>query len=149
LDADLGTSQIAGTEVERGDAIRASGPAMRSRSLADSFRHAFAGLWYTLRTQRNMRLHLAAALLVGALGLALGLTPVELALLVFAIALVMVAELVNTALEAVVDLAAPYVDPLAGIAKDVSAAAVLLSAVVAVLIGALVLGPHLLALLAG
>ena len=126
---------------------RPRGPAMRSESLAASFRHAFAGLWHALRTQRNVRIHAIAAVVVLGLGLALRLTPLELALLAIAIAIVLVAELLNTAIEATVDLAAPYIDPLARVAKDAAAAAVLLAAVAAVVIGALVLGPHLLTLL--
>lgn len=120
---------------------------MRSESLGASFRHAFRGLWHALRTQRNVRIHAAAAAAVFALALGLGLTPLDVALLTMAVAIVFVAELVNTALEAVVDLSAPYVDPLARVAKDAAAAAVLLAALAAVLVGVLILGPHLLPLL--
>jgi diacylglycerol kinase len=123
-------------------------PPMRSEHLGQSFRHAFRGLWHAFRSQRNVRIHAAAAVLVLGAGILFGATPLELALIVLTIAMVIVAELINSALEAVVDLAAPYIDPLAGIAKDVAAAAVLLTALTAVVVGALILGPRLIALTA-
>ncbi len=114
------------------------------RSLIHSFRDALRGVAHVLRTHRNMRIHLLAALLVAGLGLWLGLTALEWAILALAICLVMAAELANTALELLADVASPDYHPLVGIAKDVSAAAVLLSAAGAVVVGILVLGPRLL-----
>jgi diacylglycerol kinase len=111
------------------------------------FTYAFRGLWHALRTQRNARVHLACACVVTIAGLLLRLSASEFALLYVAIAGVFIAEMFNTVIEICVDLARPEYDPLAGLAKDVAAGAVLLSALLAVVIGALVLGPHLWALL--
>jgi diacylglycerol kinase (ATP) len=108
---------------------------MRSRSLLWSFDYAIQGIVYTLRTQRNMRLHsLAAAIvLVGALILRVG--GLELIALLFAITLVFVAELANTAIEATVDLAVDTFEPMAKTAKDVAAGVVLVASVNAVAVG--------------
>lgn len=112
-----------------------------------SFGYAFHGLWHTLRTQRNMRVHLTLAILVTIAGVLLHVSAVEFAMLYVAIAGVMIAEMFNTVFEICIDLAKPDYHPLAGIAKDVAAGAVLLSAMLAVVIGLFVLGPHLWALL--
>ena len=112
-----------------------------------SFGYAGAGLAYLVRTQPNFRVHLFATVLVIAVAVGFGVTPVEFAALVLAIGLVVVAEAFNTALEAVVDLASPSVHPLARIAKDVAAAGVLMAAGVAAIVGLVVLGPRLIALL--
>jgi diacylglycerol kinase len=111
------------------------------------FGYAFQGLWYTLRTQRNMRVHALAALLVTLAGIVLHISAVEFAMLYVAITGVVIAEMFNTVCELCVDLASPEYHPLARIAKDVAAGAVLLSALLAVVIGLFVLGPHLWALL--
>jgi diacylglycerol kinase len=108
-----------------------------------SFRFAFAGWWYMLRTQRNAWIHAVISTMVFALGLWLGLGRLEWAVLVLTIGLVWMAEFVNTALEAVVDLASPDLHPLARVGKDVAAAAVLVGAATAAVIGLLVLGPPL------
>jgi diacylglycerol kinase len=111
------------------------------RSRLRSFKHAFAGWWFVIRTQRNAWIH--AVVSVGAFVLAfwLRLPPRDWAMIVFAAALVWTAEFVNTALEAVVDLHSPGNHPLAKVGKDVGAAAVLIAALAALLIGLLVLGP--------
>lgn len=113
-----------------------------------SFGFAGAGLAYLLQTQPNFRVHLAATVLVLAAALGLGASAAETGVLLLTIGLVLVAEAINTALEAVVDLACPEIHPLAKTAKDVAAAAVLLAAGVAVAVGLIVLGPRLVALLA-
>lgn len=112
-----------------------------------SFGHAFRGLALLLRTQPNARIHALATILVAALGLWLRLSLVEWALIALAIACVWVAEALNTALELLVDLASPNPHPLAGQAKDVAAAAVLIAAIGSVVIGVLVFGPHILRIL--
>lgn len=114
-------------------------------SLPRSFRYAFTGLWYALRTQRNARIHLLAAVTVTAMGLWLRLDALRWVMLTLTIALVFFAEMVNTVAEAVVDLTTAEYHPLAKIAKDVSAGAVLVTALAAVIVGLLVLGPPLLA----
>jgi diacylglycerol kinase (ATP) len=112
-------------------------------TLAASFRYAFAGLWYAVRTQRNLRIHLALAAAVFVLGLYLGLAWVQWALLVLTSGFVLVAEMFNTMAEAAMDAAMPYRHPLVKVAKDVAAGAVLITAMVAVVVGLLVLGPPL------
>ena len=117
---------------------------MRAASVADSFRYAFAGLRYLLWTQRNAKIHTAIALAAIALGFVLRLDRYEWLVLALTIAIVLAAEGVNTALEAVVDLASPTYHPLAKIAKDVGAGTVLLTAIAAVIVGLLLFVPHLL-----
>jgi diacylglycerol kinase len=112
-------------------------------SRADSFRHAFRGWFYALRTQRNAWIHSAIATVVLIVGLWLGLPPRDWAVLVLTAALVFMAEFINTSIEAVVDLASPGEHPLAKTGKDVAAAAVLVSALAATVVGFLILGPPL------
>ena len=112
---------------------------MRSRSLIWSFNYAIEGVVYALRTQRNMRLHVASAALALVVSLVLDVGRMGLVAIIFAISLVFVAELINTAIEATVDLAVDSYDPIAKIAKDVSAGAVLVAATNAVVIAFLVL----------
>lgn len=115
----------------------------RAPSRWASFRHALAGWWHVVRTQRNAWIHAAASLAVLSLAAWLTLRPLEWAMLIGAVALVWMAEFLNTALEAVVDLASPQLNPLARVGKDVGAAAVLIAATAAAAIGFLVLGPPL------
>ncbi|GAB4150457.1 MAG: diacylglycerol kinase [Candidatus Promineifilaceae bacterium] len=112
-------------------------------SRARSFSYAFQGWAYVLRTQRNAWIHAFVTLVVLALAFWLRLPRVEWAILLLTLMAVWMAELINTALESVVDLTMPDPHPLAKIAKDVAAAAVLVGALAAVLIGLLILGPPL------
>lgn len=114
------------------------------RTRIQSFRHAFSGWWYVIRTQRNAWIHLVVSLLVIMLGIWLGLNVRDWAVIVIAIAMVWTSEFLNTALEAVVDLASPEHHHLAKVGKDVGAAAVLIAALGSALIGFLILGPPLL-----
>jgi diacylglycerol kinase len=116
----------------------------QSRSRIAAFRHAFSGWWYVLRTQRNAWIHALATLAAIVLGSWLSIDRSDWAVLLLAIGLVWLAEFLNTALEAVVDLASPKMHPLARVGKDVGAAGVLISAATAAVIGLLVLGPPLL-----
>ncbi|MCG2787844.1 MAG: diacylglycerol kinase family protein [Anaerolineae bacterium] len=108
-----------------------------------SFRHAFHGWIYVIRTQRNAWIHGIITILVVIMGLWLGLPAQDWATLVLVIAMVWSAEFLNTSIEAVVDLASPAHHPLAKTGKDVGAAAVLIAAGAAVLVGLLILGPPL------
>ncbi|MCL5292206.1 MAG: diacylglycerol kinase [Actinobacteria bacterium] len=101
---------------------------MRGRPLVKSFNYSIDGIIYVLRSQRNMRIHVAAAALVLSLGLIFNIGRIEYLTLFFAIALVIIAELFNTAIEATIDLTTGSFDPLAQVAKDVSAAGVLVAA---------------------
>jgi len=116
---------------------------MRSRNIIESFHFAFSGLWYALRTQRNTRIHLTIAAAVVALGLWLGLSFTQWAMLTLTVGFVLVSEMLNTVAETLVDLVSPGYHPLAKVVKDVTAGAVLLTAIVSVIVGLLVLGPPL------
>lgn len=113
-------------------------PAGRSPSLLQSFNYAFEGVIHVLRTQRNMRIHFAAATAVLLLAFAYDVTKFELIVLLLAIAFVLIAEMVNTAVEAAIDVATTSFDPLAKLAKDIAAGAVLIASTVAVVVGYLV-----------
>jgi diacylglycerol kinase len=114
------------------------------RSRLRSLRYAFAGWWHVIRTQRNAWIHAVVSLLVIIVCFWLGLPARDWALIILAIALVWSAEFFNTALEAVVDLAANHQrHTLARVSKDVGAAAVLIAALASILIGLLVMGPPL------
>jgi diacylglycerol kinase len=113
------------------------------RSRITSFRHAFSGWWYVIRTQRNAWIHAVFSVTVLLVCLWLQITRLDWALIIIAIAMVWTAEFVNTALEVMVDLASPSPNHLAKISKDVGAAAVLIASIASLLIGLLVLGPPL------
>ena len=108
-----------------------------------AFGHAFRGWWFVLKTQHNAWIHAVAAVVVFIAALWLGLPARDWAVLILTVTMVFAAEFVNTAIEAVVDLASPVHHPLAKVGKDVGAAAVLIAALAAVLIGLLILGPPL------
>jgi diacylglycerol kinase (ATP) len=113
------------------------------QGVARSFDHAYRGLIYAVRTQRNMRVHVIIAALVLIGSLLVGVSKLELAGLVLVILLVFITELFNTALEFAVDLVTKEYHPLAKLAKDISAGAVLVSSVGAVLVGYLILADNL------
>jgi diacylglycerol kinase len=108
-----------------------------------SFRNAFRGWWYVIHTQRNAWIHAAISTLTILMAFWLHLVLMEWAILLLTIALVWTAEFINTALEAVVDLASPELHPLAKVGKDVGAAAVLIASLISVLVGLLIMGPPL------
>ncbi|HEY8285338.1 MAG TPA: diacylglycerol kinase family protein [Chloroflexota bacterium] len=116
-------------------------PRVRNGTLGAAFRFAGQGVVYVFRTQRNMRIHAGAAGGVLALAGLLGVSRVELAVLLLCILAVLTLEMLNTVVEAVVDLATEEYHPLAKVAKDVAAGAVLVMAVGAAAIGLLILGP--------
>ncbi len=109
-----------------------------------SFAYAFEGIGHVFRTQRNAQIHLVIVFLVLVLAAWLEVPLHDIALIILTIGLVLGAEFLNTALEAAVDLASPVQHPLAKIAKDVGAGAVMLLAILAVIIGLILLGPPLL-----
>lgn len=117
-------------------------------NLALSFKYAWAGVRYAFITQRNFRIHTIIGTLAISLGFFLQITPVEMAVIIITCALVMILELINTALESVVDLTVKQTyHELAKIAKDCAAGAVLLAAIAAVLVASLILLPPLLQLI--
>ena len=110
----------------------------RPKNPIASFHHALDGVLHSYRTQRHLRFHFLLAAGVLAAGIVLRLPRTELLVLLFAIALVVVAELMNTAVETVVDLVTTSYHPLAKLAKDVAAGAVLVAALNAVIVGVLI-----------
>jgi diacylglycerol kinase (ATP) len=104
----------------------------------ESFNFAIEGVIHVLRTQRNMRLHFAAAVAVIFVAVAVGVSKIELSLLLVSIAFVLVAEMINTAVEGAIDAATTSFDPMAKLAKDIAAGAVLIASVNAVAVGYLV-----------
>ena len=108
-----------------------------------SFEHAYRGMIYAVRTQRNMRFHVIVAVLVLVASLLVGVRKLELAVLVLTILIVFVTEMFNTAMEFVVDMVTSEYHPLAKLAKDISAGAVLVTSIGAVLVGYLVLADNL------
>jgi diacylglycerol kinase (ATP) len=121
----------------------------RAANLILSFHYAFAGLRYLLWTQRNAKIHSAIGLAAVGLGVILGIDRYEWLALLVTIALVIAAEGMNTALEAIVDLISPEYHPLAKVAKDVGAGTVLITAIASVIIGMVLFLPHLLPLVIG
>ena len=110
----------------------------RAPSIIESFNFAIEGIIHVLRTQRNMRIHFGIAVLVLVLALATDVSRLELIALLLAIAFVMFAEMINTAIEAAVDVASTSFDPMAKLAKDIGAGAVLIAAINAIAVGYLV-----------
>jgi diacylglycerol kinase (ATP) len=112
--------------------------ARREPSLLESFNFAFEGVIHVLRTQRNLRIHflIAVGVLIAALSFDVG--RIELIALLLAISFVLITEMVNSAIEAAVDVASTSFDPMAKLAKDIAAGAVLIAAINAVAIGYLV-----------
>jgi diacylglycerol kinase (ATP) len=110
----------------------------RAPTIIDSFNFAFEGIIHVLRTQRNLRIHFAIAIGVLVLALIVNVTKLELIALLISITFVLIAEMLNTALEAAIDIATTSFDPMAKLAKDIAAGAVLIAAVNAIVVGYLV-----------
>src|SRR5438552_18020256 len=104
-------------------------------TIFDSFNYAFEGLIHVLRTQRNMRVHFLAAVVVLVVALDVGVSKIELIALLISITFVLVAEMINTAVEGAIDVATSSFDPMAKLAKDIAAGAVLLATINAVVVG--------------
>lgn len=126
-----------------GSAVPRPGPA---RTFWQSLKFAFAGLRHTFHSQRNARIHVAVALIAIGFGFFLGISRAEWAVIATLIALVFALETLNTGIEALVDLVSPGYHPLAKVAKDASAAAVLLVALGSVAAGVIIFLPRLWAL---
>ena len=110
----------------------------RAPTLLESFNYAFEGIIHVLRTQRNLRIHFAIAIVVIAAAAALSVQRIELIALLIAIAFVLVSEMINSAIEGAIDVSTTSFDPNAKLAKDIAAGAVLISSVTAVAVGYLV-----------
>jgi diacylglycerol kinase (ATP) len=110
----------------------------RSPTIFDSFNYASEGIIHVLRTQRNMRIHFAAAAVVLVLARGVGVPKIELIALLISITFVLTTEMVNTALEGAIDVSTTSFDPLAKLAKDIAAGAVLIATLNALAVGYLV-----------
>jgi diacylglycerol kinase len=115
----------------------------RRGSIVRSFYFAFAGLSHLVRTQRNARIHVILGAVACGLAFYVGISRAEWAILIFTIALVLILEGLNTAIEAAIDLASPQIHPLAKAAKDLAAGMVLIGAMASVAVGLLILAPPL------
>lgn len=111
----------------------------RRRSIVEPFKVAFRGVVFTFKTQRHMRFHLYVVMLVILLGMFMNLGQREMLVLLFTVSLVVVAEMFNSAIEATIDLIQPTYHPLAKFAKDISAGAVLLTTIMALVVGGLMI----------
>jgi diacylglycerol kinase (ATP) len=110
----------------------------RQQTIFDSFNNAFEGIVHALRTQRNMRIHVVVAIGVIVLAVIVSVTRIELIALLISITFVLIAEMLNTALEGAVDVATTSFDPIAKLAKDVAAGAVLIATINAIAVGYLI-----------
>lgn len=115
---------------------------MRTRNLGESFSCAIDGVIYSFLSQRNMKLHTLAAIIVITAGVIFRLNRMEWGLVVVAIFLVLTSETMNTAVEKAVDLVTGEYHPLAKQAKNLAAGATLLAAICAVILGIIVFSPH-------
>lgn len=118
-------------------------PGEKKKPLWRSFGYAFSGIWTGIRKERNMKIHSAALMLVVIAGTVFKISVMEWCVCIILCALVMALELVNTAVEAVVDLVTEEQRPLAKIAKDTAAGAVLIAAIASVIVGLLIFIPHM------
>ena len=107
---------------------------LKNKNFIDAWKKAFSGIWYTIKTQRNLKVQLVIACIVIAAAIYFKVTITEAMFLTFATMLVIIIEVVNTAIEVAVNLCTDKYHPLAKIAKDVSAGAVVLAALNAVII---------------
>ncbi len=112
-----------------------------------SFGYAVDGLVYAFKYEQNMLVHILATITVVILGLVLEISPVEWLICFLIIGLVIATELINTSIEAVVDLTCPETNPLAKVAKDTAAAAVMVFAIVAILLAVFIFLPKIITLI--
>src|SRR5437868_5384630 len=110
----------------------------RRQTIFDSFNYAFEGIIHVLRTQRNMRIHVLVAIGVITLSLIVAVSKIELIALLISISFVLIAEMINSAVEGAIDISTTSFDPMAKLAKDIAAGAVLIASVNALAVGYLV-----------
>lgn len=113
-------------------------PKQECKKLINSFKYAIEGFISSFKTERNMKIHILAMIVVIILGIYLKLNMVEWCFITFSIALVIGAELFNTAIETIVDMVSPEKNPQAKLAKDISAAAVLILSIGAAITGTII-----------
>lgn len=116
------------------------------KKMIKSFGFAFQGILYTIKTQGNFRFHLLASIIVVSCGFYFKIKTIDWLFLLLCIGLVLFAELLNTAIESTIDLCSPEIHPLAKVAKDTAAAAVLVLAIMSAIIGLIIFSPYVLQL---
>lgn len=116
---------------------------VETKKLSNSFKYAFEGIFSSFKSERNMKIHFTIMFLVIIFGLIFKINPLEWIICIFCFAMVIGAEMFNTAIETVVDIAMPYRNDKAKIAKDVAAGAVLVFAIASVIIGFIIFLPKI------
>ena len=116
---------------------------VKTKKIINSFKYAIQGFIVSFRTERNMKIHILIMILVILLGIFLKISKVEWIICIVLFAIVISGELFNTAIETTVDIAMPHRDKKAKLAKDVSAAAVLILAIASVIIGGIIFVPKI------
>lgn len=120
---------------------------VKTKKLINSFKYAIEGIIASFKTERNMKLHILAMIIVILLGIVVKLSKLEWIICIILFAIVISGELFNTAIETTVDIAMPYRNEKAKLAKDVSAGAVLIIAIASLIIGVIIFAPKILAML--
>ena len=121
-------------------------PKHECKKLINSFKYALQGFASSFRTERNMKIHVVATILVIILGIYLKLNLIELSIITIAIVIVISAELFNTAIETIVDMVSPQKNEKAKLAKDISAGAVLILAIGSAIVGFIIFLPKIIAI---
>ena len=119
----------------------------KHKKLINSFKYAFAGLISSLKTEQNMRIHILAVILVIIAGFVLKISLIEWCICITLCGMVIFAELINTAIETTVDIAMPEINEKAKLAKDISAAAVLILAISSAIVGCIIFVPKIIEIL--
>ena len=119
----------------------------KSKNVISSFKYAFQGMFSALKTERNLKIHVTIMILVIIAGIVLKISKIEWIICIILFGLVISLELVNSAIETTVDIAMPDINPKAKFAKDAAAGAVLVLAIASAIIGFMIFGPKLIALL--
>ena len=119
----------------------------KSKNVISSFKYAFQGMFSALKTERNLKIHVTIMMLVIIAGIVLKISKIEWIICIILFGLVIGGEMLNSAIETVVDIAMPDINPKAKFAKDAAAGAVLVFAISSAIIGFMIFGPKLIALL--
>lgn len=119
----------------------------KSKNVISSFKYAFQGMFSALKTERNLKIHVTIMLLVIIAGIVLKISKIEWIICIILFGLVIGGEMLNSAIETVVDIAMPDINSKAKFAKDAAAGAVLVFAIASAIIGFMIFGPKLIALL--
>ena len=119
----------------------------KSKNVISSFKYAFQGMFSALKTERNLKIHVTIIILVIIAGIVLKISKIEWIICIILFGLVIGGEMLNSAIETVVDIAMPDINPKAKFAKDAAAGAVLVFAIASAIIGFMIFGPKLIALL--